>query len=163
MSSVAEQLRGGREAKGLSIQHVADAIKMRGDHVIALEKGDYDVFAAPVYIRGFTRSYAQLLKLDVAEVMAQLDRELAQSDKHHEPPPLGPQSRGFVDAIMYQLSRVNWHITAPVIGLAVVIGGVYWGLRVTKTRQIRDPLAKLGPGLYEGAKIPDTLPLPVHR
>ena len=163
MSSVAESLRHGREAARLTVHQVADAIKIRSDHVVALEEGNYDVFAAPVYIRGFVGSYARLLKIDAAEVLTQLDAELAQSEKHHEPPPFVPHSRGVLDAIMYQLSRVNWRIAAPLIGIALVIILGVWGFRAWKLRQVRDPLAKLGPGLYQPPKTADTLPLPSHH
>ena len=72
MPTVAEQLRAGREASKLDIYQVAEITKIRTDHLRALEAGDYDQFAAPVYIRGFVRTYAGLLKLDVAKVMADL-------------------------------------------------------------------------------------------
>ena len=71
MSTVAEQLRRAREGKALSIQQVVEITKMRSDHVRALEDGDYGAFSAPVYIRGFVRTYASALKLNVPEVMEQ--------------------------------------------------------------------------------------------
>jgi cytoskeletal protein RodZ len=163
MSSVAEHLRRGREAARLTVHQVADTTKMRGDHVIALEEGNYDVFPAPVYIRGFVRSYAQLLKLDSAELLTQLEKELAQSKKHCEPPPLGPQTRSLLDFVMYQLSKVNWRIAAPLAAIALVFFLAVWGVRAWKMHQARDPLAKLGPGLYEPRKTSDTLPLPSPR
>ena len=67
---VAEQLRAGREARKLSINEVAETTKIRTDHIRALEEGDYNVFVAPVYIRGFVRCYSMLLRLDVPAVMA---------------------------------------------------------------------------------------------
>ena len=75
MSTVAEQLRLAREAKNLSITQVADITKIRSDHLRALEEGNFNVFSAPVYIKGFVRTYAMLLKLDVAGVMRALDGE----------------------------------------------------------------------------------------
>jgi len=70
MSTVAEQLRQAREAQNLNVQQVAQVTKIRTDHLVALEEGNYNVFSAPVYIRGFVRTYAALLKLDVPQVMA---------------------------------------------------------------------------------------------
>ena len=72
MSTVAEQLRAAREAKKLTVQQVADATKMRTDHVRALEEGKFNVFSAPVYIRGSVKIYAKLLKLDEAPLLAAL-------------------------------------------------------------------------------------------
>ena len=70
MPTVAEQLRAGREARKLTIPQVAEATKIRTDHIRALEEGNFNVFSAPVYIRGFVRNYATQLKLDVPQVMA---------------------------------------------------------------------------------------------
>src|SRR5712664_3601126 len=64
MSTVAEQLHLAREAKSLTVHQVAEVTKIRSDHIRALEEGNFDVFSAPVYIRGFIRTYATLLKLD---------------------------------------------------------------------------------------------------
>ena len=75
MPSVGEQLRAAREKQGLSIPDVVERTKLRSDHVRALESGDYDVFASPVYVRGFVRSYANLLKLEVPPLMAELEGE----------------------------------------------------------------------------------------
>ena len=108
MPTVAEQLRAAREAQHLTIHHVADITKIRTDHLRALEEGDFDVFTAPVYIKGFTRCYATLLKLDVSEVMRQLDAELSQTQKFSEPPNLTPHRRTPLDFVMLQLSKVNW-------------------------------------------------------
>ena len=85
MQSVAEQLRKGREQRKLTVYDVAGATKIRTDHVRALEEGDYRVFAAPVYIRGFVRSYGNLLKLDVPNLMAALEGELAEIKEFNEP------------------------------------------------------------------------------
>ena len=97
MSTVAEQLLLARESKSLSIYQVAEVTKIRTDHIRALEEGNFDVFSAPVYIRGFVRTYATLLKLDVSQIMATLDSELGRTEKFHEPPPLSDHSRGAVD------------------------------------------------------------------
>ena len=75
MPTVAEQLRAAREAKNLSINEVADVTKIRTDHIRALEEGNFDMFVAPVYIRGFARTYATLIKLDVPQVIKALEAE----------------------------------------------------------------------------------------
>src|SRR6516165_4032561 len=81
MSAVAEQLRHGREAQNLTVQQVAEITKMRTDHLRALEEGNFNVFSAPVYIRGFVRTYSTLLKLDVPKVMRDLEAELGATQK----------------------------------------------------------------------------------
>jgi len=161
MPTVAEQLRAAREAKQLTVHQVAETTKIRTDHLRALEKGDFDVFTAPVYIRGFVRCYASLLKLDVPQVMSALEAELGRTEKFREPPPLSKQPRGALDFVMLQLSRLDWRktlVVLAVLGLLAVGAMVYvlW----QRARQ-NDPLRGLAPALYQpaGGDSGETLPL----
>ena len=162
MRTVAEQLRAAREAQGLTVYQVAEITKIRTDHVRALEEGNYNAFAAPVYIRGFVRNYAGLLKIELPGIMAALDAELGQTERFHEPPPLSNEPRGFVDLMMLQLSKVNWRVAVPSLLGALLVLVAVLGYRVWRTYQSRDPLSELGPGLYQPAQRPagETLPLP---
>src|ERR1044071_4768738 len=123
MSTVAEQLRQAREAQKMTVHQLAEITKIRTDHIQALEEGNFNVFSAPVYIRGFVRTYATLLKLDVPATMAELDAELGRTEKFSEPPPLTDEPRTFVDWLMLQLSKVDWRKGSLVIGglVAVII------------------------------------------
>src|SRR5881628_753812 len=97
MSTVAELLRTAREEQKLNIYQVAEITKIKTDHLRALEASDYDAFAAPVYIRGFVRTYAKVLKLDETQVVADLEAELGQTQKFRELPPLTKKPRGALD------------------------------------------------------------------
>ena len=44
------------EAMQLDIHELAEATKLKADHLRALEQGQYDVFTAPVYLRGSLRT-----------------------------------------------------------------------------------------------------------
>lgn len=162
MPTVAEQLRQAREQRKLSVYDVAEATKIRTDHIRALEQGDFQMFAAPVYIRGFVRNYAALLKLDAPKIIEELDLELAATEKFKDPPQLMGASDGVVDAVMLKLSKVNWQLFA--VFLLVVLAGLalYAGYRVWDNWQTKDPLADLSPGLYQPAptNAGELLPLP---
>lgn len=149
MSTVAAQLRDAREGRKLSIHQVAEATKIRTDHIRALEEGNYDVFAAPVYIRGFVRAYAQLLKLDCSTVMAALDEELSGTKKFRQPPPLSEQSNGILDFITLQLSKVNWRKSLVVLGALLAIGVIVTLISLLLHRRNSDPLADLPPAVYQ--------------
>ena len=71
MGNIGEKLRSARESSKRTIREMFDQTKIRADHLEALEEGRYDVFSAPVYIRGFVRSYAGALRLNVAETLLQ--------------------------------------------------------------------------------------------
>lgn len=162
MSTVGEQLRSAREAQRLDVYKVAEATKIRTDHIRALEEGNYDRFVAPVYIRGFVRTYATLLKLEVPRVMAALDGELARTEKFSEPPSLSPLKRSPVDLLMLQLSKVNWPKAGVVLGLVVVVAAAAGGTYAWRRHQKSDPLAGLKPPLYQPTQTVsgNTLPLP---
>jgi len=162
MLTVAEQLRTAREAQGLTVYQVAEITKIKTDHVRALEEGDYATFAAPVYIRGFVRTYGTLLRLDVATLLTALETELDQTEKFHEPPPLSDESGRFLDVVMLQLSKVNWRVALPSLGVALALLVLILGYRAWRVHQSKDPLSSLGPGLYQPPqKQPgETLPLP---
>src|SRR5215831_10293408 len=126
MSTVAEQLHQAREAQRLTVEQVAEITKIRGDHVRALEEGRFDVFSAPVYIRGFVRTYATLLKLDVPQTMATLDEELGRTEKFSEPPPLTDQPRSPLDFLMLQLSKVDWRRGELALGAIAGMCAIMW-------------------------------------
>lgn len=148
MSTVAEQLRRAREERKLTVHQIAELTNIKTEHIRALEEGNYHAFAAPVYIRGFVRTCAKILKLDEASVMATLDAELSQIEKFREPPSLTGGARGPLDFFMYQLSKLNWRIVLPLVGLLLLVGLGIFVYQVWSQRSSADPLAKLGPGLY---------------
>ena len=169
MSTVAEQLRETRQARKVTVTEAAEATKIRTDHIEALESGDYDVFPAPVYIRGFVRTYAAYLKLDVPKVVEQLNTELSGTEKHREAPALSTKAPSALDWFMFQLSRINWRWALPILLLALVAFGGVYGYRAWKMHQTSDPLAELGPGLYQppttngGELLPIPAPQPQRR
>jgi cytoskeletal protein RodZ len=163
MPTVAEQLREMREAKNLTINQVAEVTKIRTDHVRALEEGDYNVFSAPVYIRGFVRTYANFLKLDVSQVLAVLDGELGGTKKFREPPALTDQPKGIMDFLTLQLSKVNWRIAAVVVVVVGTAGILYLNRHSSRSTPKTDPLSKLPPGVYKAQPGGETLPVPAPR
>jgi cytoskeletal protein RodZ len=161
MPTVAEQLRQAREARGLSLHQVGDILKIRTDHLQALEAGDYKPFSAPVYVKGFVRAYSRLLKLDERQVMAALDGEMGQIKKLSEPPPLTDEPRTILDYIMLQLSKLK--LRNVVIGLsAIVTVLIIWlGVSIWRSHHASDPLKNLPPAVYRGKSgSGDTLPVP---
>ena len=162
MPTVAEQLRRAREGQKLNIYQIADLTKIKTDQIRALESGTYDSFAAPVYIRGFVRTYAKVLKLDEARLSADLDEELAQTEKFREPPPLGDRPRSAIDYLMLQFSKVNWRVVGPSLAVALLVLLTAYGIRTWMQKKNEDPLKGLGPGLYQpkSETSGELLPLP---
>ncbi|HEX6004853.1 MAG TPA: RodZ domain-containing protein [Burkholderiales bacterium] len=57
-------LAAARTAQNLSIADVARQLKLSASQVAALEAGEYERLPGPVFVRGFVRNYARLLKVD---------------------------------------------------------------------------------------------------
>ena len=162
MPNVGEQLRQAREEQQFSVAQISDLTKIRGDHIRALEEGNYSLFSAPVYIRGFVRTYANLLKLDTALLLEQLGRELAESGQVD--PSLAPPSRGVLDATMFQLSKFSRRLIWPAIGAVVVLVAAVVAYLIWNHIQRQDPTEGLGDGLYQApANSGETLPVPTPR
>lgn len=163
MPTVGEQLRAERERQKLTIHEVADATNIKTDHVRALEDSNWKAFAAPVYIRGFARTYARHLKLDSTALVVALEAELGQTDDYSGPPSLERREKGPLDAVMLLLSRVKWQWVFPILLGAVLILVGAWAVRAWQQKPARDPLTGLGSGLYQPKKSgTGTLPLPTN-
>ena len=72
-AAVGEILRGGREARGLTVANVAQMLKLGVRQVEAMEAGRFDLLPGPAFVRGFLRNYARLLGLDAEPLVAAVD------------------------------------------------------------------------------------------
>ncbi|HEY1327861.1 MAG TPA: RodZ domain-containing protein [Casimicrobiaceae bacterium] len=70
--SAGAELRAVREASGLTIEDVAQQLKLAPRQVRALEDDDYAKLPGRTFVRGFVRNYARFLQLDPDEVLALL-------------------------------------------------------------------------------------------
>ena len=67
--AIGEQLRSTREARGLSIDYIADETNIAKRYLTALENEDFSVFPGEPYIIGFLRNYAEYLGLESAPLI----------------------------------------------------------------------------------------------
>ena len=74
MSALGERFRSAREARGLSLSDVSEQIRIRSVYLAAIEDENWSAIGAPVYSRGFLRTYARYLGLDPEEVVAEFNR-----------------------------------------------------------------------------------------
>jgi cytoskeletal protein RodZ len=134
--------------------------KIRTDHIRALEEGDFDVFSAPIYIRGSVKNYATTLKMDVPAVLALLDKELGRTKNFSEPPPLTEQKKTIVDHLTLVLAKLNWKMGFAGLAVVIIVILGITGLLAWKHRQKSDPLKNLPPAVHQPANSGNTLPLP---
>ena len=75
MIRAGQKLREQRIIKGLTLEQVSLATKIRASYLLAIEKGEYQKLPASTYIHGFVRNYAKYLGLPEREILAIFRRE----------------------------------------------------------------------------------------
>lgn len=75
MTGIGARLIDAREARGLTLEDAERDTRISRRYLQALEDEEFDVIPAPVYARGFLRSYSQYIGLDPQEMLSLFPRE----------------------------------------------------------------------------------------
>ena len=101
----------GRERAALTQEQVAKELYMTLTKVRALESDDYRHMGSDTFTRGYLRSYASLIKLDVGQVLAAYDRH---AYKH-----------GLIEQVLPRksesASKPLWQFAVIIIGVLLVL------------------------------------------
>lgn len=118
MSALGERFRAAREARGLSLSDVSEQIRIRSVYLAAIEEENWSAIGAPVYVRGFLRTYARFLGLDPEEVVASFNTA---GPGPSQPAPVSerPPRSGYVPPAVAQEQQGSRG--APLIWLAGVV------------------------------------------
>ena len=120
--TVGQELRAARLRRGDEIAQVSRALKIRKDHLEALENDRLEDLPGKTYAIGFVRSYARHLGLDAAQYVERFKRDIAgrADDASREPQPLPhddrrlPQGWRFIaGGVAILLIWGAWHLLAP--------------------------------------------------
>lgn len=143
---IGTRLRELREEKGLSVEEIAQNIKVPAKILFRIEAGQLDNLPHPVYARSFIKTYGQALGMDSEELNARLDslfdikQEIEPSSVYtpvEEPSP-------------------SWKGPLLVVILACIVAGAAWllydnVLRRVELGPITENLMNRGEALISGA------------
>ncbi len=73
-SGIGSRLRRAREDSGRSIQEIADELPLRPKILEALENDDFENLPAPIFVRGYLRTYARLLDISPDPLLEAYER-----------------------------------------------------------------------------------------
>jgi len=73
--NIGKRLQEARRCKEISLHQVSKETKISKEYLEALEKEEYDIFPAKVYVVSFIRSYARYLELDAESLVHIYKRE----------------------------------------------------------------------------------------
>jgi len=114
-------LAQGREAAGLSVDAVAQQLKLAPRQVRALEAGDFAALPGRTFVRGFVRNYARLVHIDPPAALAALPDEIAAPSL--ERPSLAPTTRAMGEIPADQTNKpgiARWAIPLALIAVVAV-------------------------------------------
>ena len=77
LETVGQDLRKARQRKGEDLAQISQVLKIRKDHLEALEESNFDALPGRAYTIGFVRAYASYLGLDDGECVERLKAEIA--------------------------------------------------------------------------------------
>jgi len=123
--SVGKFLQQERERKGLSLEAVSQATRISPRNLEAIENDDFASLPAPIFIRGFLKTYASFIGLEPYKVVALYETQtgiIGPSAPKSAPKGFAPEKRPFPK------------IWLPAIALLIVLigGGIYWFLSPPK-------------------------------
>ncbi|HEX8405917.1 MAG TPA: helix-turn-helix domain-containing protein, partial [Duganella sp.] len=158
------QLAAQREAMGLSVEHIADQLKLAPRQVVALEAGDYASLPNMAVVRGFVRAYAKVVKLDPAPLVAMI--AVISPTSPEAAPPRRERAASFSESSFPLMTgrssgRGVWMAAAAVLVAALVGAGVYAYQSGMISSSLLDRAATPGDTAATGASAVTELPKPI--
>ncbi|MGZ6006767.1 MAG: RodZ domain-containing protein [Rhizomicrobium sp.] len=120
LETVGQDLRAARLRRGDDLATVSKVLKIRKDHLEALEEDRLDALPGRTYAVGFVRSYADYLGLDTAQCVERYKAEIAgRSDSN------GTPQVTVIDEDEHRRLPQGWKIIATV-GVLLMLYGIYY-------------------------------------
>src|ERR1700679_711232 len=85
LETVGQDMRAARLRRGDDLATVSRALKIRKDHLEAVEEDNFGDLPGKTYAIGFVRSYAQYLGLDVTQTVERYKQEISGRRDEHAP------------------------------------------------------------------------------
>lgn len=151
--SVGDTLARAREARGLSVEDVSTATRIRAGLIRQIEADNFDGCGGAVYARGHLRSLGKVVGIDTDELVAEFDRSHADDPVPAlvPTPALDPH-----DAARADRKQPNW---AAAMAVALIVICVLAGVSLIGNRNSPNPTAHDDPGIVT----PTTTPPPASE
>jgi len=132
MRELGEKLRGLREQKGISLEEIQQKTKINLKYLQAIEEGKRDLLPEEVYLKGFLRIYAQALKINKEEVIAEYNalqkKEQIGEEKEEEEKQTAEMedlTEQLEDLEPDRLAPPLLHILLVIVVILLIILGIY--------------------------------------
>jgi cytoskeleton protein RodZ len=119
---IGDRLRKAREARGMSLEDIANRTRIPIRHLQHIENGEWDALPAATYSIGFARSYANVVGLNGSEIGVELREELGANQYR----PAQAAAAYYEPADPTRVPPRSLAIIAGAIALLLVIVYVVW-------------------------------------
>jgi hypothetical protein len=119
LETVGQDLRAARVRRGDDLATVSRSLKIRKDHLEAVEEDNFSDLPGKTYAIGFVRSYAQYLGLDVTRMVERYKQEISGRRDEHAPADPGfhieeprrlPYGWRIVAGIVARFASARWKV-----------------------------------------------------
>jgi cytoskeleton protein RodZ len=116
LDTVGQELHAARLNRGDDLATISRVLKIRKDHLEAVEQDNFTGLPGKAYAIGFVRSYSSYLGLDSAQIVERYKQEI--SGRHFETLPTDPS----LHAEDARYLPYGWRVLSGIILLALVYG-----------------------------------------
>ena len=156
LETVGQDLRAARLRRGDDLASVSKVLKIRKDHLEALEEDRIEALPGRTYAVGFVRSYSDYLGLDAVQCVERFKAEIAGRTDETIPPVT------VIDEDEHRRLPQGWKIIAGVV-LVLVLYGAYQ-LAASADRMLNEPVTAPPPqyapkpvAVHKPAPVPQAL------
>lgn len=134
-----ESWKKEREARGMTLEAAASALRISRKYLHGIEEGDYSGWPERVFSSGYIRAYAKLLSQDPEPVLSEYYQLLEQSPAGQQPVHAKPE---WLERERQKGSRRTTYAMAAAVVLLIGIVLAWYG---TRTTQRPVPVPQAGP------------------
>lgn len=121
-ATVGQILRAAREARGATVDDVAEVLRFSVRQIEYIESDNYAALPGATLVRGFIRGYAKFLQLDPQALIAQLDAAVPPETSDVRPPSsIGAASENVGVANVRRIGGVAGLLLVGLVGLYLFI------------------------------------------
>lgn len=153
LGTVGQELRAARLRRGDDLATVSRALKIRKDHLDAIEEDKLEALPGRTYAVGFVRSYADFLGLDPVQAVERFKGEIAGRSDGTYQVALAP------DSDERQLPH-GWIVIAAV--LLLIVGYGAYQLARSADMLLREPITPVPARIVPQAELARKPPVPVE-
>jgi len=151
MPGLGDEFRAAREARRLSLSDVSEQIHIRSVYLQSIEEEDWSAIAAPVYVRGFIRTYARFLGLDPEQAVERFNATLGDAAQKLHDPVLVARS---------QRRRPSPWLWIAIVAAIVLLGFVGYNYYEFQTEKGPGPAALVGEASAPASPAATSTPAP---